>query len=573
VNQLYYGDNLDVLRRHIESESVDLVYLDPPFNSNQDYNVLFADHSGERSSSQIRAFEDTWHWDLGAEASYREVVEGGGKVADAMLAMRTFLGESDMMAYLAMMAPRLLELRRVLKATGSIYLHCDPTASHYLKLLMDAVFGPQHFRAEIIWKRSSAHSDTKQGSKKHGRVHDVLLFYSKGEVWTWNELYTPYSESYVGRDYRLVDEDTGRRFRRGDLTAARPGGDTEYEWWVKKREGARERWKADLDDEHLRPKPGWEYKCVRPYKGRYWAYSKDNMREFAREGRLRHTFKGMPEYKRFLDEMPGVSLQDLWTDITPIIAGTTERLGYPTQKPEALLERIIASSSNQSDLVLDPFCGCGTAVAVAQRLNRRWIGIDITHLAVNLIKHRLRDSSSVEPGRDYQVIGEPTDMSGAVALAQDDPYQFQWWALGLVGARPVEQKKGADRGIDGRLYFHDEGAGGKTKQIVLSVKAGKTGPDHIRDLRGVLDREKASIGVLISMQEPTHPMRKEAASVGFYESAWGKHPRLQILTIQDLLDGKNLDYPPSRHVDRTFRKAPRARKAADKQLEFGSEST
>jgi hypothetical protein len=268
-----------------------------------------------------------------------------------------------------------------------------------------------------------------------------------------------------------------------------------------------------------------------------------------------------------LDEQKGIPVGDFWDDI-PIAAGG-ERLGYPTQKPEALLERIINASSDIGDTVLDPFCGCGTAVAVAQRLDRQWIGIDITHLAVNLIKNRLRDSSGVEPGRDYQVIGEPTDVSGAAALAQDDPYQFQWWALGLVGARPVEQKKGADRGIDGRLYFHDEGSGGKTKQIVLSVKAGKTGPDHIRDLRGVLDREKATIGVLISMQEPTQPMRKEAASAGFYESAWGNHPRLQILTIQDLLDDRKIDYPPSRHVDRTFKKAPRHRKAAEKQLEFG----
>ena len=327
LNQLYYGDNLDVLRLHVLDESVDLVYLDPPFNSNANYNVLFAERDGTQAAAQIKAFEDTWRWDEGSARAYADVVEAGGRVSQALQAFRTFLGESDMLAYLAMMAPRLVELRRVLKPTGSLYLHCDPTASHYLKILMDAVFGPKFFRSEIVWKRSSAHSDTKQGRKIHGHIHDIILFCTKGKEWTWNELYTAYDESYIGRDYRLVDDD-GRRFRRDNLTAARPGGDTEYEWRVKKHEGVRERWIADLDNEHRKPKPGWEYEGVRPYKGRYWAYSKANMKDFARDGRLRHTFNGRPEYKRYLDEMPGVPLQDLWTDIEPINAVAQERLGH-----------------------------------------------------------------------------------------------------------------------------------------------------------------------------------------------------------------------------------------------------
>jgi len=266
---------------------------------------------------------------------------------------------------------------------------------------------------------------------------------------------------------------------------------------------------------------------VLPYKGRYWAYSKENMRRFAQEGRLRHTYKGMPEYKRYLDEMPGVALQDLWTDITPIIAGTAERLGYPTQKPEALLERIIESSSNPGDVVLDPFCGCGTTVAVAHRLSREWIGIDITHPAVALMKHRLRDTFGDDVEAEYEVIGEPVAASGAQELASDDPWQFQCWALGLVGARPIEVKKGADRGIDGRV---------------------------------VIEREKAEIGVLLTMQEPTGPMRKEAAAAGFYKSAWGNHPRLQILTVGELLDGQQIDRPQTR-ADATFKKAPKAKVA------------
>ncbi|MGO8789600.1 MAG: DNA methyltransferase [Terriglobia bacterium] len=356
-NKLYFGDNLNILRDCVADASIDLIYLDPPFNSNANYNVLFKEKSGEESAAQITAFEDTWQWSLEAEAVYKEIVTSGPrKLADLMQALLAFLGRNDMMAYLVMMAIRLVELHRVLKLTGSIYLHCDPTASHYLKLLMDAVFGPQFYRSELTWKRSSAHSDTKQGLKNYGHIHDVLLFYTKKEGYVWNPQFTKYDESYTGRDYRLIEEDTGRRFRRGDLTAARPGGDTEYEWRVKKHAGVDERWIADLEGEFQSPKEGWEYAAVRPYKGRYWAYSKENMRQFALEGRLRHTFDGMPEYKRFLDEMPGVPLQDLWTDLTPIVAGVQERLGYPTQKPEALLERIIRTSCNEGDTVLDPLC-------------------------------------------------------------------------------------------------------------------------------------------------------------------------------------------------------------------------
>jgi len=566
MNRLYYGDNLDVLRRHVEAESVDLVYLDPPFNSNASYNVLFAERDGTQAASQIKAFEDTWKWDEGAARAFEEVVEAGGKTSQAMQAFRAFLGESDMMAYLAMMAPRLFELRRVLKPTGSIYLHCDPTASHYLKMLMDAVFGPINFRSEIIWKRSSAHSDTKQGRKIHGHIHDVILFYTKTDQWKWNEVYTPYDDSYIGRDYRLVEEGSGRHFRRGDLTAAKPGGDTEYDWPVKKRAAVRERWIADLDDEHRNPKADWEYKGVRPYKGRYWAYSRENMRQFASAGRLRHTFDGMPEYKRYLDEMPGVALQDLWMDIPPIIAGTAERLGYPTQKPEALLERIILSGSDEGDAVLDPFCGCGTTIAAAQKLNRRWIGIDITNLAITLIRSRLTDTFTGTA--EYEVIGEPVSVPDAARLAADDPYQFQWWALGLVGARPVEEKKGADKGIDGRIYFHV--GDGKTRQIILSVKAEHVTVSQVRDLRGVLDRETADMGVLISLAEPTGPMRKEAASAGFYASPWGKHARLQLVTVEDLLTGKTIDRPPIQ-TSTTFKKAPKADRVREKPARFGFE--
>jgi len=521
-NLLYYGDNLDVLRRHVKDESVDLVYLDPPFNSNQNYNVLFAEQDGDRSAAQIKAFTDTWRWDKAAAGEFWEVVETGGNVAETMLAFKKILGQNDMLAYLSMMAPRLVELRRVLKQTGSIYLHCDPTASHYLKLLMDAVFGPQNFRSEIVWKRSTAHSDSKQGRRQHGRLHDSILFYSRGKHWTWNQLFTPYDATYVDTKYRHVDAE-GRRFRLDKLTG--PGG-------------------------AAKGNPSYEVLGVT----RHWRYSEENMRRLIDEGRVVQTRPGaVPQYKRYLDEMPGTPLQDLWTDIDPINSMAQERLGYPTQKPEALLERIVQASSNAGDVVLDPFCGCGTTIAVAQKLGRSWIGIDITYLATALIKVRLRDRFG--DGAAFKVVGEPVSVDDAAELAKSDPYQFQWWALGLVGARPVDEKKGADKGIDGRVYFQDEK--GAAKELILSVKAGKPQVSHLRDLRGVLEREGAEIGVLISMEEPTQPMRAEAADAGFYSSpGWNsKHPRLQLLTVSEILAGKGIDYP--HQTASTFKKAPK----------------
>ena len=555
LNRLYYGDNLDVLRRHIDDESVDLVYLDPPFNSNASYNVLFAERDGTQAASQIKAFEDTWRWDESAARAFEEVVEAGGRVAQAMQAFRTLLGESDMLAYLAMMAPRLVELRRAMKPTGSLYLHCDPTASHYLKILLDAVFGPVNFRAEIIWQRSSAHNDTAQGLKQPGRIHDVLLFYTKGKAWTWNPQFTEYTDEYVAKRFKGLD--TKGAYKDADLSARKPGGDTSYEWRIRRPVAGG--WESDIDDEWRAPKAGYEYAAVQPPKGRFWAYSRDNLRQFAIDDRLHYFSSGTPRLKQYADAMRGIGLQDMWTDIPPINAKAAERLGYPTQKPEALLERIIAVSSNEGDVVLDPFCGCGTTIAAAQKLGRRWLGIDITHLAITLIRSRLTDTFDGKAA--YEVLGEPVSQPDAETLAASDPYQFQWWALGLVGARPVEQKKGADKGIDGRIYFHE--GPGETKQIILSVKAGKLHAPYVRDLRGVVDREKAVIGVLLTLDEPTKAMRTEAASAGFYTSPWGKHPRLQILTVEDLLTGKGIDRPPAQ-ASATFKRAPKAKAAGAK---------
>ncbi|MEP7098158.1 MAG: DNA methyltransferase [Dokdonella sp.] len=539
-NLLYYGDNLDVLRRHVADGSVDLIYLDPPFNSNANYNVLFAAKDGHQSAAQIQAFEDTWQWDEGAARTFAETVEQGGAVADVLLAFEKFIPSSDMLAYLAMMAPRLIELRRALKPTGSLYLHCDPTASHYLKLLLDAVFGPERFVGEIVWKRYGAHND----SKTYGRVHDVLLFYTRSSEFTFNKQYEPYTEEYVAERFKFSDAD-GRRWAEQNLASPNPRPNLTYPF---------------------RAKNGITYEP--PPNG--WKYTEERLQALDDANRLHYPSKanGRLRMKNYLDERAGVPVQDVWTDLTAIGGTSSERLGYPTQKPEALLERIIAASSNEGDTVLDPFCGCGTTIAAAQKLGRRWIGIDVTHLAVGLMKTRLRDTFG-DMAR-YKVVGEPTTAEDAAELAESDKYQFQWWALGLVGARPVEQKKGADKGIDGRLYFHDGGK--QTRQIIFSVKGGHLTATAVRDLRGVLEREKADIAVLLSFETPTKLMRQEAASAGFYDSPWGKHARMQLVTVAELLDGKTLDYPRTAGIDQTYKTAPKhVRKVAEQRNVFGTE--
>jgi site-specific DNA-methyltransferase (adenine-specific) len=456
MNQLYYGDNLEVLRQHIKDESIDLVYLDPPFNSHQDYNILFAEQDGTRSAAQIKAFEDTWRWDQVASQSYQSMVERGGKLSQALQAFRIFLGESDMLAYLCMMAPRLVDLRRVLKPMGSIYLHCDPTASHYLKMLMDAVFGPLYFRNEIIWKRTSSHND----ARRYADVHDCLLYYAWSKTVVWNAQHLPHGEQYVRTHYNRVN-DEGRRYRLDNIIRSASMG--------------------------ARPNLTYDYKGYIPPWG--WRVKQEKLTAIDQAARLMWSASGIPYLVRFLDEMRGAAMPSIWDDIPPVNSQAADRLGYPTQKPEALLERIIKASSNEGDIVLDPFCSCGTAIASAQRLNRQWIGIDITHLAITLIKHRLQDTFRTQVR--YQVTGEPTSLPDAEVLAAEDPYQFQWWALGLVGARPVERKKGADQGIDGRIFFNDEGRHGRTKQVILSVKSGHLKLSDLRDLRGVLQREAA----------------------------------------------------------------------------------
>lgn len=525
-NKLYFGDNLAILHEHVADESVDLIYLDPPFNSNATYNVLFAEKNGTESAAQIQAFDDTWHWDISSREAYEEVVRAGGKISTLLSALHDFLGTNDMMAYLTMMAIRLKELRRVLKPTGSIYLHCDETASHYLRVLLDAIFGPVNFRTEIIWQRTNVHSDSRCWSD----VRDSLLMYTKSASMTWNPQYSPYAEEYVETKYRYTDAD-GRRYRLDNITSPNPRPNMMYEWMG-----------------HASPPYGWRY-------------STETMQRLHDEGRIWYpsSKSKRPQLKRYLDEMPGVLLGNVWADISPINSQAQERLGYPTQKPEALVERIISASSNEGDIVLDPFCGCGTTIAVAERMHRRWIGIDITHLAVALMRTRLHDTFGPDLS-DYEVIGDPNDLDSARALAAQNRHQFEYWALSLVEASPQdERKKGADKGIDGNIYFFDDESG-KRKRIIVQIKSGHVARNQIGDLRGVMEREQAEMAAFVTLEEPTGPMTKEAAEAGFYEppGLLPQVPKIQIITIEDLLEGRQLHYP--RISPATFKKAPRQHK-------------
>ncbi len=529
-NKLYFSDNLKVLREHIPVSSVDLIYLDPPFNSNATYNMLFKEPSGEKSAAQIAAFEDTWKWGPEAEEAFDEaVLAGPPDLAELLKALRQVLRPSNMLAYLSMMAVRLVEMHRVLKPTGSLFLHCDPTASHYIKLILDAIFSPKNFRNEIIWERSQPKGHAKT---RFSRCHDTIFFYSKSEKSLFIPQFVEHDPAYLEKFYRFVEPETGRRYTLADLT----------------------------NPNKERPNLTYEFP---PGSGtvRVWRWTRERMQQAWEEGRVVVPEEGgVVRYKRYLDEMSGTPIKDVWYDIEHLHGSSHEYLGYQTQKPESLLERIIRAASNEGDLVLDPFCGCGTAVAVAERLQRRWIGIDITYLAIGLIRKRLQDSFGRELA-PYEEIGIPRDVPSAERLFQLDPFQFECWALAAVGARSARDKRGADRGIDGVMNLRDE-YNSEYKKIILQVKGGHVGVSQIRDLQGVLEREKAEIGVFLTLKRPTRQMREEAAAAGaLIEAQFPQHrfPRLQILTVEDIFAGKKIAYPSWWSQD-TFKKGPRRRK-------------
>ena len=558
ANTLYYGDNLHVLREHVKSGSVDLIYLDPPFNSNANYNILFKSPEGANSDAQIEAFEDTWHWNDTAEAAFDEVMRSGNTAAFELLrAMRGFLGDNDMMAYLAMMAVRLIELHRVLKPTGSLYLHCDPTASHYLKLLLDGVFGVDNYRNEIIWRRTNAHNKL---SRQFGPIHDTILFYTKSTHFTFQPGRSPYAKSYISQSFPSSDE--RGRYQSNVLTGAGTRtGDSGKPW------------------------RGYDPTT----KGRQWAIPQKLAAEIPSGLCLTYILdalyeKGLillpkgdgslPRYKQYLSSSDGTLYQDIWAyqpGTRGILEGTQagidedvkwldsgeEKLPYPTQKPVGLLERIIAASSQEGDVVLDPFCGCGTAVHAAQKLGRQWLGIDVTHLAISLIEKRMKDAfANVPGGIAFTVEGRPQDLAAARDLAERDKYQCQWWAVSLVDALPYGgRKKGADGGIDGIIYFKPDGK--STEKALVSVKGGKNvSVTMIRDLHSAMERENAPFGVFITLAEPSQPMLREAAAVGVWENEYTarKHPRLQILSLAELMAGRRPDIP---WVDASVLKAAR----------------
>lgn len=510
ANELYFGDNLEVLRGHIKDESVDLIYLDPPFNSNANYNVLFKERGGRVQQSQAEAFCDTWTWGPIAEQAFDEVMASGESVSHVMQGWRSWLRESAMMAYLTMMAVRLVELRRVLKPTGSLYLHCDPVASHYLKILLDAIFGPARFLNEIAWKRANAHNFK---TRMWPRQQDTILVYARGETFTLNPVYEPYGPEQLKR---YKPDSSGRLFTGQDMTVSLVRRLRQFEW-----------------------------RGTKPPPHRSWGASKEQLEAWFQEGRILLKKDGKPRLdglKVYLDETKGKQIGTVWTDIDRISNTAAERLGYPTQKPVPLLERIISAGSEPGQVVLDPFCGCGTTVDAAEKLGRKWIGIDITHYAITLIEQRLKRH---HPKASFTIHGRPASLADAHALAKRDKHQFQWWAAWFSGAQSYrEEKRGADRGIDGSATFANGPFG--YGRIIISVKGGENvGIDMVRQLSAVIDREKADMGVLVSLYEPTQPMITEALGGGYLKkSAHGRLPRLQIVTVADLFAGRFPILPP-----------------------------
>ena len=530
MNTLHYGDNLDVLRNFIPDESVDLVYLDPPFNSNRNYNVLFKEKSGQDSPSQLRAFTDTWSWDQASRDAFNELVHGQApdKVKEVIGALRQVIGGNDMMAYLVMMTQRLVELHRVLKPTGSLYLHCDPTASHYLKMILDCIFGPRNFRSEIIWQRSRNPKGSQHGPKQWSPDTDTLLYYAKSD-------HAPLHYDRVKRP--LTDDELNEKYSRRD----------ENGQWI---DG------PILRSSSMGPRPNLAY-LFRGYDPgpAGWRLSHTKLAELDRQGDIDWPEGKKPRRKLRPEDDTGAPVGNCWTDIGSLNSQGLERLGYPTQKPLALLERIIQASSNPGDIVLDPFCGCGTAVAAAQKLGRQWIGIDITHLAISLMKNRLVDMFGNT--LQFTVRGTPEDVGSALMLAETDRYEFQYWANSLVDAQPLEadRKRGADGGIDGVIRFVDDEKE-RLKRVLVQVKSGQVHRNTMGELRGTIEREKAEMGMLLTLQSPTGPMRSEAVEAGtYYSPGWNReYPRMQIWTIEELLAGGKPNVPPMRA---TFERAQR----------------
>lgn len=513
TNQLHYGDNLDVLRDRVPSECADLIYLDPPFNSARNYNLLFKQVKGAESPAQIMAFEDTWTWSPSLYAAFKND-QRNAPLWGIVSALYDTLGPTEMMAYLVMMAPRLIELRRVLKPTGSLYLHCDSAASHYLKLLLDVVIGAVNFRNEIIWKRTSSHSDA---TRKFPDVSDTILFYNKIASFAYfDPQFVAYSDRHVGEKFGSVDSE-GRQFTTSDLRSPSPRPNLTYNYTAS-------------NGNTYAPHPNG------------WAVSREVMERYDAEGRLYFPKKGESgklRLIRYLDETKGKVVGSVWDDIPPINARAVERRGYPTQKPLALLDRIISASCPPGGTVLDPFCGCGTAVVQAERMGRKWIGIDITYLAINEVMSRLQEEKREGHPLEYDLVGTPKDADAAQALFEQTAAQnhkpFEQWAVSLVPGARYNEKKGADRGIDGRLTLW---VGAKPKDALVQVKGGNgLTLSNVRDFAHVIEANDAPLGFMVSQKEPTKEMRLVAENMGEISfGGTGKYPRYQLLTVRELLE-------------------------------------
>ena len=498
TDTLYYGDCLDWMQRW-DDQSVDLIYLDPPFNSKADYNVLYSSEGG--NNAQYRAFSDTWSWDEAAADRFAAYEGALGRPAhDAVAGLHRILGPSGMLAYLTYMAERLEQMHRLLKPTGSIYLHCDPTASHYLKALMDAVFGHQNFRNEIQWRRYGAHNDVGQGSRHYGRVHDKILFYAKGSLPTWNQVFAPLDPKYVESTYRHLDADSGKRFTTTPMTG--PGGIAKgnpvYEW-----------------NGHTRA----------------WRYGRETMQRMHDQGRIYYSKTGYPRRKLYLDESRGVPVQDVWNDIGSLSGAHKERLGYPTQKPALLLERIVRASSNEGDIVLDPFCGCGTTIDAARKLNRRWVGIDISSFAIDLIKYKRLKNPKI-PTK-----GIPTDVASARKLAKEQPFNFESWAVTRLPGFAPNTKQVGDGGIDGRAVLSTKPDDFDSRLALAQIKGGKFSLSALRDFIGVTNRDKAALGCYVTLEPVSTPASKiEIANAGKISVAGYQYPRMQLWPISHYFD-------------------------------------
>lgn len=515
-NQLIYGDNLTIMK-DMPSGSVDLIYLDPPFNSQRNYNLIYKKLTGQPVPEQEEAFCDAWDMDPEKEKMVRDMPivlrdygadEGLIRFWEAWIkALRQT--QPRLLAYLIYMSYRLFEMRRILKSTGAIYLHCDPTASHYIKVIMDGVFGHQMFMNEITWKRTSAHNS----AKRYGPVHDTLLYYAKSDKHTWNGAYTDLDPDYVEHFYRGTDPD-GRRYRLSDLTAA----------------GTR-------NGESGKPWRGIDPTDV----GRHWTAVHATLDAWDAAGLIHWPPKGTkPSYKRYLDQMKGQPASDIWTDVPVIAAHAEERLGYPTQKPISLLKRIIEASSNPGDVVFDPFAGCGTAVYAAHLLGRKWIGCDIAILSVQIVRDVLLKRYGLKEGEHYFIHGVPRSVEAAQVLFSQDTRQFQHWSVELAGGF-ASTKHSDDRGIDGRIHFETKEG---LKNMVLSVKGGKLTPAFMRELRGTFEREEdTEMGGFICLQPTTKGIDREIAAAGMYTYQGIDYPRLQLRTIEDLLAGRLFDTP------------------------------